>query len=123
MSSERRLSRWAWATSFALALCLEGCVSSAGACSGELVSGNEECEPGCGLRVGRRVPGDGCDLGEEAALWCVRPAQVAADVSNCWVDEPSGTRFYTHSAATLHPPSTVRRCTAEEETIYLCLHP
>jgi hypothetical protein len=105
-----------------LALSLSSCVSAAGECSGLFVPENEECEPGCGVPVGRRIlDASGCTVGHERMRWCVRGPGVLTEDIRCRVDETDNAVYF----GSIHPdpgevPANVRDCTESEETPAAC---
>ena len=96
----------------ALTLSLTGCPNSP--CTGEFISQNESCAPGCpGVRVGRfpstPCAGDGVEM-----IWCIPPTGTA-DVNLCILDEDTDTAYAIGTNHDLQPTLTnVRYCTDEE---------
>lgn len=101
---------------------LGGCLAAGDPCDGALVSGNEECAPGCGgIEVeARRVTEDGCHVAAGPMTWCVERASLLHDDDVCYVDDTTGLRFYEDGHATESAHPTVRRCTEEESRVWRC---
>ena len=100
---------------------LSGCVGSP--CSGEFVSQNDACSPGCGIPVSQRAP---CGAGGAGPVtWCVRESTAGhSEDIPCIIDEETG-RMYSQA---VYPdvsdvPANVRYCTREEEQSAYCPSP
>lgn len=101
---------------------LTGCGGSP--CSGEFISQNNSCSPGCGIPVVYQAP---CGAsGGGTVTWCVRETTAGhpEDIP-CIIDEETG-RIYSQA---IYPdasdvPTHVRYCTPEEsQSVFNCSSP
>ena len=104
-----------------LALSLSSCVAAAEECSGIFVPENQECEPGCGAPVVRRIlDPSSCTIVYERMRWCIRGPRVLTEDIRCRLDETDGSVYF----GSIHPDPeevpNVRYCTEAEETPRVC---
>ena len=107
----------------ALTLSLTGCPSSP--CSGEFISLNESCAPGCpGIYVLRYPSAPCAGDGGENVRWCVPPGPGGAEDIRCILDEDTDTAYQqTNHPDSRFVPANVRRCTDEEASRRFCSNP
>jgi len=112
MSFEKQLSLLALLASLSLAL--TGCPSSP--CTGEFISQNESCAPGCeGIRV-IHYPAP-CGTAGGDVTWCVPPTPGGtSEDERCIIDDDTNEvyRQPTYPDARF-VPANVRYCTSEEQ--------
>ena len=107
----------------ALTLSLTGCPSSP--CTGEFISQNESCAPGCpGIYVLRYPSAPCAGDGGETIRWCVPPGPGGAEDVRCILDEDTDTAYQqTNHPDSRFVPANVRRCTDEEASRRFCSNP
>jgi hypothetical protein len=100
---------------------LSGCGGSP--CSGEFVSQNDSCSPGCGVPIAYHPP---CGAGGTGLVtWCVRESTAGhTEDIRCIIDEETG-RMYDQAIypESVDVPANVRYCTTEEEQSAYCPSP
>lgn len=101
-------------------LALTACVGSEQACTEEIVSSNESCAPGCGLRMPRRIQGpSACTRGHEWVTLCMPsdpPGTTEALV--CLVDTETGEIFDNVGYVNFgNLPERFRTCETDEESL------
>ena len=101
------------------ALSLTGCPSSP--CTGEFISLNESCAPGCpGVRVGRISNTPCSDEGSEM-IWCA-PSGIS-EANSCIIDEDTDTVYLLRTTLPAGSPENLRYCTSEEASRRFCSNP